>query len=318
MTKKRAVTILAILVVLVIAAIAVPKMWDKPQWNPYLWEYMQRDESYETNEALKDELRQGLQDIGVSQSSGGVNVEVIQSFGTARTIEVLFKVTLPKEEIDIAELGEEDSIAPNLTEARFYKGKIEQEEIEGMSPYQVEIYHKKDRIALTSNPGKLRAMDVVEEENALICVLERSCYYDVYDDQLLTLIIQGFEVNQDGESKIILENNPIAVAWHSKTKGDIKYWSIDNGVVSGYAFLDSSHFCMELNADEYMSLRIPIGDIAFLDKKKEKLDIDLKDLSSFVTNQGDKKERRLFYLEKMVDLKEVQYLQIGDEIIKCD
>ena len=174
MTKKRAVTVWAILVVLIIAAIAVTKICNKPQWNSYLWEYMQRYESYETNEELKDELRQGLQDIGVSQGSGGVTVDVIQSFGTARTIEVLFKVTLPKEEIDITELGEEDSIAPNLTEARFYKGKIEQDEIEGMSPYQVEIYHKKERIALTSNPGKLRVMDVMDEENALICVLERS------------------------------------------------------------------------------------------------------------------------------------------------
>ena len=160
----------------------------------------------------------------------------------------------------------------------------------------------------------------VNEINEAGGILGKNLEFDVYDDQLLTLIIHGFEVTTGGESKIILENNPIAVSWHSRTKGDMKYWTIDNGEMSGYAFLDSSHFCIELDTDRYQSFASLNNDIDFLDKNKERLDIDFNGSSagSFGGSGNVGSVRWLVYLSKMVDINEVKYLQIGDEIIKCD
>ena len=51
--SRKIITAILLALILVSAAFVTLKINDKPKWNPYLWEYLQRDENYEANEDLK-------------------------------------------------------------------------------------------------------------------------------------------------------------------------------------------------------------------------------------------------------------------------
>ena len=315
MSRKR-ITAILLALILVSAAVVALKINDKPKWNPYLWEYLQRDENYEANEDLKDELRQGLQDINVSQTSNGIKVDVIQSFGTARSIAVLFKVTLPKEEIDMAIKPNGEKNYVTLLDFRLYQGQIKQEEIENMALNEA-VNYQSDNAVLLNSPMNFRVLETVEEENALLCVLEKYSFEDITEEQILTLFIQGFIANPDKDSRLILTDKPIAVSWYFGNKGEIFYWSGGKEKIFSEAYLDSLHFCINLNSDKYQSFAALNEELKLLDKNLTEIRLEGSEIGVHA-DDGTMRWLMQLNLNPLVDISEVQYLQIGDEIIKCD
>lgn len=128
--KKKAIIILSVALIIAVAGILTVRS-AAPEWEAYLWVYQTDGETLADMEDLQDNLRAGLQDIGKSSAENGLSAEVIQSFGSARSISILFKVTFPESIIDLKtiDLANEEAVYPIIKNARLYKGEIAQADI---------------------------------------------------------------------------------------------------------------------------------------------------------------------------------------------